>query len=355
MSSTLVRVRRAAVSAPKGPVAMTRVPGRSRMDPAGVASEGLHGDAQGVPADRRRQRERQRGVPQPPLEEPPAQELPRLGAQFREVLPVDDDGDHPRPLGADLGDAQCVPQGLAYGDHGAVPDEQDGDDGVRQGPEPGDEGQVGPGELVPEGQGGGEVDQQVHPAPGFVRDPAAYGSGGGDADGGQQDGTGRRGGEGRVAEQGPDGGEDVDPLVDGVPAQGEEPVPEAEQEDVAAAQRVPAGEPVGADPVLDGGDPGHQEQQHEDPVPGEQAGQVGGGREQGVEPGRGVHLGGPQQGHDPRPTEHPALDPYRRISHTGHAKGAPGGSPALPVILKAALRNASRTLNPDAEVGVPCG
>ncbi len=239
-------------------------------------------------------------MPQPPLEEPPAQELARLRTQFREVLSVDDDGDHPGPLDPDVRDPQRVPQGLPYRNHGAVPDQQDGDHGVGERPEPGGRGQIGPGELVSEGEGGGEVDEQVHPAPGFVRHPSAYRPGGGHADRGQEDGPGRGGGERGVTEQLPDGGDHVDSPVHGVSEQGEEPVPEDEQQDVPAAEGVPAGEPVGADPVLHGRYPGHQEQQHQHPVPGEQAGQVRGGGEQRVGPGRGPHLRRPEQGHHPR-------------------------------------------------------
>ncbi|MDX6764427.1 hypothetical protein SIN09_34825, partial [Streptomyces sp. F8] len=87
----------------------------------------------------------------------------------------------------------------------------------------------------------------------------------------------------------------------GVSQQGEESVPEAEEQDVAAAGRVPAGEPVGADPVLDRGHPGHQEEQHQHPVAGEQTGQVRGGGEERVGPRRGPDLHRPEQDHHPRP------------------------------------------------------
>ncbi len=241
------------------------------------------------------------------------------------MLPVDDDGHHPGPLDPDVRDPQRVPQGLPYGDHGAVPDQQDGDHGVGERPEPAGRGEIGPGELVPEGEGGGEVDEQMHAAPGFVRHPAAYRPGGGHTDRGQEDGPGRGGGERGIGEQLPDGGDHVDTLVHGVSEQGEEPVPEAEQQHVPAAERVPAREPVGADPVLDGGHPGHQEQQHQHPVSGEQTGQVRGGGEQRVGPGGGPHLRRPEQGHRPRTAQHPAPDPHCRISHADHAKGLCGG------------------------------
>lgn len=248
-----------------------------------------------------------------------------------------------------------MPQGLPYGDHGPVPDQQDGDGGVREGPEPAGEGEIGPGELVAEGQGGGEVDEEVHPAPGFVADPSAYGPRGGHPDDRQQRRSGEGGGHGGIAEQPADGADHVDALVDGVSAQGEERVPEAEQQHVPTAQRVPAGDPVGAHAVLHRGHAGHQEEQDQHPVPGEQTGQVGAGREQRVEAGGGAHLGRPEQRHSPRPAEHPALGPHRRISHTDHAKAAQNAADLPEPILKPVLRNASPTLNPGAEVRVPPG
>ncbi|GHE54157.1 hypothetical protein GCM10017778_43100 [Streptomyces vinaceus] len=82
---------------------------------------------------------------------------------------------------------------------------------------------------------------------------------------------------------------------------------------------------------------------------------MGGGREERVEPRGGPHLGRPHERHQPRTAEHPALDPHRRISHTGHAKGAATASELPEPFLKPPLRDASPTLNPGAEVRVPSG
>ena len=46
--------------------------------------------------------------------------------------------------------------------------------------------------------------------------------------------------------------------LEGVPPDGQDDVRDDQAERVAAAHRVPAGHPVGADPALQSGDPGHQ-------------------------------------------------------------------------------------------------
>ncbi|GAA3103462.1 hypothetical protein GCM10020254_56560 [Streptomyces goshikiensis] len=86
---------------------------------------------------------------------------------------------------------------------------------------------------------------------------------------------------------------------------------------------------------------------------------MGGGGEERVEPGGGPHLRRPQQGH--HPPAPPSIPPLTRTAASRMALtlGArPGREEPLRaprMILKPALRNASRALNPRAEVSVPLG
>ncbi len=95
-------------------------------------------------------------------------------------------------------------------------------------------------------------------------------------------------------------------------------------EDVPAAEGVPAGEPVGADAVLDGRDPGHEQQQDEDAVPAEEAGEVGAGREEDVEPGGGPGLEAPEEADGPGTGDDPGPQPLGGEPEGGDGRGGRG-------------------------------
>ncbi|CAM5529112.1 hypothetical protein SNARM312S_07675 [Streptomyces narbonensis] len=330
-SRTLRRVRRWAVSAPKGPEARTRVPGRRRRirrvwSPSAltvirrVSSRTGAGQGQG-----RR--------PEPAPEEAPAEELAGFGAQPGHSPALDEDGDDPGALVADLGDPQLVPEGGADGDDDPVPDEEDADGRVGHRPEPDGEeapGDVGARELVDEAERCGEEAAQVDGPPGLVPDAAADGPGRGDADGGEEGGAGGGGGDRPVGEEVPGGGDEVRVGVHGVPAEREEGVGGDETEDVTAAEGVPAGEPVGADAVLDGRDAGHEQEEDEDAIAGEEPGEVGAGREEGVEAGGGPGLEAPEERDRSGPGDDPGPQPLGGEPEGGDGSGdahalRPGG------------------------------
>lgn len=183
---------------------------------------------------------------------------------------------------------------------------------------------VGSGELVDEAEGGGEQPAEVDGPPDLVPDPVPYGPGGGDADGDEEDGARRGGGDRPVPQQAPGGGDEVGTGVHGVPAERKEGVRADQTQDVPAAEGVPAGEPVGADAVLDGRDAGHEQQQDEDAVPGEQTGEVRAGREEGVEAGGGPGLHTPEQGDGPGAAEDRAPQAVGGEPQDGKGRGGTG-------------------------------
>lgn len=189
-------------------------------------------------------------------------------------------------------------QRLAYGHDSSVPEQQHGDGGVQHRPHPGGEDtarDVGSHELMREGERDGRIGDQVHGPPGLVPDPLAHGTRGGDADGDQECGAESGCSDRTVSEKVPGGGEEIGAGVGGVSAQSENHVCQAQREDMPSAATVPPREPVGADAVFDRGHARHEQQHDEHAVPGEQAGEMGSGREECVEPRRRPYLGAPER------------------------------------------------------------
>ncbi len=222
-----------------------------------------------------------------------AEELPGLGAEFVQPLPGEEERDHTRHLPPDLCDPQLVPPVAQEGDGQPVPPQQHGGAQVERVPgEPlGAAAQVGAvGQLVAEAEGDGQVGGQVEVVPDLVAQLPARGPGGDDAraehDQGGQGGFDHLG----VVEDQPDA------LRDHVLMVGQCVTPDDGQhmgrhqpDQVPAAHRVPARQPVRADLALQQRDAGHQQQQDGRRVPGQQAGDPSGaGQPVG---GRG-HLGG---------------------------------------------------------------
>ena len=163
----------------------------------------------------------------------------------------------------------------------AVPQQQGRDHDVehRPGPPGGrvvDEVRAG-GELVREGERDGQVGVQVHVVPGLVAHAAPGGPGGGRSDRHQQrEGDGRHHHVGVAHQQLVALVDDAGVCRHRVTPDDQQRVRDREADDVAPAVRVPAGEPVGADPALDHGYAGHQRQQDHDAVAGQQSGDPAG-------------------------------------------------------------------------------
>lgn len=193
--------------------------------------------------------------------------------------------------------AQAVPQRLMDGHDQPIPDEQYGDGRVQEGPEPPRDDaacHIRARELMHEAQRSAQIGQQMQGPPRLVGDPAAYRTSAAHTDGDEQGRTGERGRDGRVSEEGHDGGDEVGAGVGGVSAHGEDQMGRAQHQDVPSTGGVTAGEAVGADSVLDRGDARHEEEHDEDAVSGEQSGEVCAGREERVEPCRRFGLYGPE-------------------------------------------------------------
>ena len=234
----------------------------------------------------------------------------------------------------------CRADAEQRGDH-PVPDDQRGDRRVQG--RPGHPGRVvgaergAVGELVAERQRDRQVGVQVGVIPGLVLEAAARGPGreGGHAeqhepgDGRHQHVRVRRQQRGGFARHLHVGGDRVAP-------DDERDVGGDQGDDVAAAHRVPAGEPVGADALLQRRQPGHQRDQDDEPVPGEQAEHVARGGDQGAGGGRPRGAAPPQGDHDQRAEadegqhqhrqDHPG-DPPAGPERPGRRRGRPGGGP----------------------------
>ncbi len=180
-----------------------------------------------------------------------------------------------------------------------VPDDRRGHRGVER--RPGDPGgpvvdEVGAGrELVAERQRDREVGVEVQVVPGLVAHPAAGGPGRDDADPDQQQPGDRRHEHVRVAQQQRRGLADhVGVRGDRVPPDDQQAVRRDQADRVAAAHRVPAGQPVGADAALQRRDAGHQRDQHDHGVAGQQTGDPPGVGEPVTEPADRRRVGPPQ-------------------------------------------------------------
>ena len=157
-----------------------------------------------------------------------------------------------------------------------VPDQQGGDRRVQQRPdearlEAADEGRA-VGELMAERQRDRQVRVEVQVIPGVVGQAAARRAGGHQADTQEQEPGYGRHQDVRV------GGQQGARLAGQSLVRGDRIAPDDEQgvrddhaDDVAAAHRVPAGQPVGADPPFQRRQPGHERDQHDHPVAREQA------------------------------------------------------------------------------------
>ena len=130
-----------------------------------VVAQVLHGDPQHVGSRRGGQRERVRGPPQRPGQEPPAEELPGLGVQLLEPPAADVDRDDAGCLRLHPDDLETVPAVGEQRDGDPVPQHQDEHRQVHRGP-PEPRGQVADerravGELVAERQRDRQVGVQV--------------------------------------------------------------------------------------------------------------------------------------------------------------------------------------------------
>ncbi len=189
------------------------------------------------------------------------------------------------------------------------------------------------GELVAERQRDREVGVEVQVIPGLVAQPAAGGPGRDGADPDQQQAGDGRHQHVRVAQQERRGLADhVGVRGDRVPPDDQQAVRDDEADRVAAAHGVPARQPVGADAALQRRDAGHQRDEHDDRVAGQQAGDPPGvgqpvaepadrRRARPPEPDGGRRAGGDRGQHGGR------MGPDRR--GRGNGGGAGNGGAAL--------------------------